>query len=118
MAFEEVNEDNVYTCVGHPLRRDIENIVNWMMNDDFTTAYNNIMNLKNAKGLALEDILSEVHTYVHRIDFPIHVRIQLLTKMADLEYRLASGTNEKIQLSSLISAFQNARELVVQEGTS
>lgn len=43
MAFDEVNEDNVYTCVGHPLRKDIENIVKWMLNDDFTTAYNSIL---------------------------------------------------------------------------
>lgn len=30
-------------------------------------------------------------------------------------YRLASGTSEKIQLSSLIAAFQVARDLVVME---
>ena len=30
-------------------------------------------------------------------------------------YRLASGTSEKIQLSSLISAFQAARDLIVAE---
>lgn len=43
MAFDEVTEDNVYTCVGHPLRRDIENIVNWVLNENFTTAYNSIL---------------------------------------------------------------------------
>ena len=39
MAFDEVNEDAVYTCVGHPLRSDIRNIVHWMLNDNFQTAY-------------------------------------------------------------------------------
>ncbi len=43
MAYDEVNEDNVYTCVGHPLRREIENIINWMLNEDFTKAYNSIL---------------------------------------------------------------------------
>ena len=66
MAFDEVTEDNVYTCVGHPLRKDIQNIVNWMLNENFTVAYNNIQQLKMAKGLALQDILTEVHVYVHR----------------------------------------------------
>ena len=109
MAYEEVTEDNVYTCVGHPLRSDIENIVTWMLNENFKKAYNSIltkaknqyptffengplwsltiyfknvftviecvhflndgldiMNLKSAKGLALQDILTEVHHYVHR----------------------------------------------------
>ena len=43
MAYDSVTEDNVYLCVGHPLRRDIENIVNWMLNDNFTDAYNSIL---------------------------------------------------------------------------
>ncbi|XP_046561286.1 replication factor C subunit 5-like [Haliotis rubra] len=115
MAYEEVNEDNVYTCVGHPLRRDIENIVNWVLNENFTAAYNNISHLKVAKGLALQDILTEVHQYVHLVDLPIHVRVYLLEKLADIEYRLASGTSEKIQLSSMIAAFQTARDLLVSE---
>ncbi|KAL5015973.1 hypothetical protein ScPMuIL_005562 [Solemya velum] len=115
MAFDEVTEDHVYTCVGHPLRRDIENIVNWILNDSFTVSYNNITKLKTAKGLALQDILTEVHQYVHRIDLPIHVKIHLLEKMADVEYRLSAGTSEKIQLSSMISAFQLARDLIAKE---
>lgn len=115
MAYESVNEDNVYTCVGHPLRKDIENIVYWILNENFTTSYKNIMELKSAKGLALQDILTQIHLYVHRIDLPVHIKIHLLEKMAETEYRLASGTSEKIQLSSMISAFQVARDLVVQE---
>ncbi|XP_071110985.1 replication factor C subunit 5-like [Haliotis cracherodii] len=115
MAYEEVTEDNVYTCVGHPLRRDIENIVNWVLNESFTSAYNNISHLKVAKGLALQDILTEVHQYVHLVDLPIHVRVHLLEKLADIEYRLASGTSEKIQLSSMIAAFQTARDLLVSQ---
>merc|ERR1712050_34370 len=115
MAFDKVDEDNIYMCVGHPLRKDIENIINWMLNESFSSAYNHIVKLKTVKGLALNDILTEVHKYVHRIDFPIHIRVVLLEKMADIEERLASGTSEKIQLSSLIAAFQVAREGVVAE---
>jgi len=115
MASSEVSEVSVYTCVGHPLRKDIEAMVDWVLNENFTTAYKNIQQLKVAKGLALEDILADVHAYVHRIDFPLHVRIQLLEKMADTEYRLASGTSEKIQLGAFISTFQKARDLVAKE---
>ncbi|KAK2187441.1 hypothetical protein NP493_165g03019 [Ridgeia piscesae] len=89
MAYDNVTEDNVYLCVGHPLRKDIENIVNWMLSNDFKTCYN--------------------------IDFPSHIRIELLDKMSDIEYRLSSGTSEKLQLSSLIAAFQVARNMVLQE---
>lgn len=43
MAYPEVNEDSVYSCVGQPLRSDIANIVKWMLNEDFRTAYQSIL---------------------------------------------------------------------------
>ena len=45
MAYDEVTEDSVYLCVGHPPRRDIENIVKWMLNDHFSVAYSSILYL-------------------------------------------------------------------------
>ena len=50
MAFGDVTEDNVYTCTGQPLRSDITNIVNWALNEDFSTAFSNILQLKTEKG--------------------------------------------------------------------
>lgn len=86
MAFDVINEDNVYLCVGHPLRKDINAIVDWLLNKDFLAAQKGpvfskwsvfrficktfpflaICELKIRKGLALQDILSDVHQYVHR----------------------------------------------------
>lgn len=42
MAYGKVTEDTVYTCTGHPLRSDIANILDWALNEDFTTAYKRI----------------------------------------------------------------------------
>lgn len=39
MAHEEVNEETVYTCTGQPLPNDIAKIVEWMLNENFSTAY-------------------------------------------------------------------------------
>jgi hypothetical protein len=38
-----VNEENIYTCTGKPQRNDITNIVNWMLNEDYKTAYQSIL---------------------------------------------------------------------------
>lgn len=115
MAYGKVTEDNVYTCVGHPLKSDIVNIVKWLLNENFTSTYKKISELKLAKGLALHDILTEVHLYVHRIEFPSDILVHLLIKMSDIERRLVSGTSEDIQLSSLIAAFQPAREISTED---
>ncbi|XP_059405560.1 replication factor C subunit 5 [Carassius carassius] len=116
MAYGKVTEEMVYTCTGHPLRSDIANILDWALNKDFTTAYNQILQLKTLKGLALHDILTEVHLLIHRVDFPPSIRMGLLIKLANIEYHLASGTSEKIQLSSMVGAFQAVRDIVVSDG--
>ncbi|CAL1615733.1 unnamed protein product [Knipowitschia caucasica] len=115
MAYGKVSEDTVYTCTGHPLRSDIANILDWSLNQNFSTAYNQILQLKTLKGLALHDILTEVHMLIHRVDFSPSIRMGLLIKLADIEHRLASGTNEKIQLSSMVAAFQAVRDIVTSE---
>ncbi|KAK9885095.1 hypothetical protein WA026_009318 [Henosepilachna vigintioctopunctata] len=111
LAYKDVTEDNVYSCVGHPLKKDIENIIKWLLNETFETSYKNIKTLKVLKGLALQDILTEVHRYIHRIEFPYEAIVPLLTKLAEIEYRLASGTNENIQLTALISSFQSVKNI-------
>jgi replication factor C subunit 3/5 len=118
MAYDIVNEENVHWCTGHPQYSDIANIMTWMLNDDFTTAVKSIAELKELRGVALQDILTEVHLFVHKIDFPQHIRIIILNKIAEVEYRLASGTSEKIQLSSLVAAFQTARNMIGKDHRS
>ena len=50
MAFDEVSEYTVYRCTGHPQKQDIASVVNWALNDDFSTAYKNINELKTSEG--------------------------------------------------------------------
>ncbi|XP_059052011.1 replication factor C subunit 5 [Achroia grisella] len=119
LAYRDVTEDNVYTCVGHPLRSDINNILSWLLNEnDFATCFKNIQEVKIAKGLALGDILTEIHTIVQRMKLPPEVLVSLLIKMADSEVRLASGCSEKIELAALIAGFQTARDTVKVDTTS
>ena len=46
MSFEEVNEDNVYTCVGQPLSSDIRACLQWMLNEEIKVAVEKINELK------------------------------------------------------------------------
>lgn len=107
-----LNEEQFYLCTGAPLPADIQQITNWMLTDDLTSAFDKIFQLKTLKGLALTDIITQIHKFIERIDFPEDVRIYLLQELATLEYRLALGTNEKLQLGTLVAIFYNARNMV------
>ncbi|XP_059617806.1 replication factor C subunit 5 [Phlebotomus argentipes] len=117
MAFKSVTEENVYTCVGHPQKEDIKHITTWLLNEpDFADTVRNIQNLKTLKGLALQDIITEIHGYVHRMELPPRVLCVILIKLAEIEERLAIGCNENPQLSALVSLFHTTRDLVTIEG--
>lgn len=107
---DEVNEDTVYTSVGYPTKADITNILRWLLNEPMESSYKQIQEVKIDKGLALTDILTEVALLVHRLEIPESMLVELVLKMSDIEYRLAAGTSEKIQLSALIAAFYTARD--------
>ncbi|KAF9396522.1 Subunit of heteropentameric Replication factor C (RF-C) [Mortierella sp. AD011] len=114
-GYEVVDEDAVYNCTGNPHPADIETIVNSMLTEDFTTAYSNISYLKTIKGMALQDILTEVYNYLELVDMPSNSRVYLLDKMADVEYKLSTGANEKLQLTSLVGSFKIGAELMQKQ---
>jgi replication factor C subunit 3/5 len=58
--------------------------------------------------------VTEVHLFVQRLELPQEIRIELLIKLAELEQRLLGGASEKIQLGSLISAFQITRDMITE----
>ncbi|XP_026477035.1 replication factor C subunit 5-like [Ctenocephalides felis] len=116
MAFDVVNEENVYTCVGHPIPNDISHIVRWLLNEKhFKETYNNIQEIKSAKGLALNDILTEIHRFIKRVELPNQVLGEILIDLSEIEMRLEMGASENVQLSALISTFMVARNKVIPD---
>ena len=49
------------------------------------------------------------------VDFPTSVQIVILERLAEIEFRIARGSSEKLQLSALVAAFQSARNLPTPE---
>ncbi|PON73211.1 Replication factor C subunit [Parasponia andersonii] len=113
MASQKITEEEVYLCTGNPLPSDIEKISYWLLNLSFAESFKEISNMTGTKGLALVDIVREVVMFVLKIQMPSNVRVQLINDLADIEYRLSFGCNDKLQLGSLIAAFTQARSSIV-----
>lgn len=113
MASKKITEEEVYLCTGNPLPKDIEQISYWLLNESFAESFKQISNMKGRKGLALVDIVREVTMFVFKIKMPSDARVQLINDLADIEYRLSFGCNDKLQLGSLIASFTKARVSLV-----
>lgn len=112
MSYDVVDEDSVYQCCGAPLPREIDTIVDSLLNDDFAICYNKLKTMMTEQGYALVDVLREVHLRTVDMDLPADVLGFLFEQLADVEHRLAHATSEKLQLSAMIGAYQRVRERI------
>ncbi|KZP01428.1 P-loop containing nucleoside triphosphate hydrolase protein [Calocera viscosa TUFC12733] len=110
-AYERVDETAIYNCTGNPHPSDIETIVNSMMNDEFSTSYQKVSQMKTEKGLALQDLIAGAYEYLESLELPPQTRVYLLDHLATTEHRLSTGGNEKVQLTALLGAIKNGVEL-------
>jgi replication factor C subunit 3/5 len=110
MSFGKVDAANVYTCTGAPHPTDVDTILGYLLQEDFVQAFNHCWDLMSAKGLAVQDVVTELHTYVVEIDAAQPMaKASLVASLSDLEARLAVGTSDKIQLGGLVGLFQASR---------
>ncbi|KAJ6685383.1 REPLICATION FACTOR C / DNA polymerase III GAMMA-TAU SUBUNIT [Salix purpurea] len=88
-------------------------ITHWLLNESFAESYKRISEIKTRKGLALVDIVREVTMFVFKIKMQSDIRVPLINDLADIEYRLSFGCNDKLQLGSLIASFTKTRSALV-----
>ena len=108
-----IDANSVYATTGQPRPEDIEAIAGVLLNSNFKEAVAKVAAIKQERGLALADIVRLLVEYVFRLHMPQLARANLVSDMADVEYRLAYVTHERLQLMALVGAFANAREAIV-----
>lgn len=100
----------MYTCTGKPQPEDIERILKALLADDFATGFAHVKEISTQHGLALIDVVSELHAYVLQLDCPDKLmQMQMIVWLAESEARLSAGTNEKVQLAAVVGAFHAFR---------
>lgn len=108
-----VTEASAYACAGKPLPSEIEACAGWLLNEPLAEAFARIAELQLHNGVALVDVLQQLHPFVFRIGMPPRVRVELVSKLGAIEHRLAHGTSERLQLGALCGAFAEAKEGIV-----
>ena len=116
LSHDSVDAPAVYSCTGQPQPHEIEAIVSAMLNDTFQGALSRLTRLQTERGVALSDVITETHSLVLKIDIPDRIKARLVEQLSDIEWALSGGASEKLQLSGLVGAFQEARDSVAKEG--
>jgi replication factor C subunit 3/5 len=111
MSSKVVDEKSVYLTSGAPLPQDMKTILDLLLNHSFQAAYDQIVAMCTLKGYALADVLEDLTIMITALDFPPQILAGILDGMSNVEHRLASGTDEKLQTASLVGVFVKTRQL-------
>ncbi|TGZ60749.1 hypothetical protein CRM22_008355 [Opisthorchis felineus] len=114
MSAPKIDESSVYACVAYPSPAEIRSLTDSMLNEPIHSAFKNMLATKNLKGIALQDILTELHPLVMKINFPDSVRCDLIIALAELEHRMSVGSSERLQLAALVASFARAKSSLEQ----
>ena len=77
--------------------------------EDFQTALSTFSKIKTEKSLALDDIIRDLHKCVMETRFEEQMKMYIVQRLSEIEFRLAQGINEKAQTASVVGAFIEIR---------
>ena len=95
--------------LGQPTPADTDAIFRSLMEEDFSTALSSVWSRLQDRGVALQDVLTELHHLVLALEAKPLPKASLVASLADAEERLSVGTSERLQLAGLVGLFQLAR---------
>eukprot|EP00831_Metopus_contortus_P080994 TRINITY_DN8414_c0_g1_i2.p2 TRINITY_DN8414_c0_g1~~TRINITY_DN8414_c0_g1_i2.p2 ORF type:complete len:144 (+),score=35.59 TRINITY_DN8414_c0_g1_i2:174-605(+) len=111
---KEITLESIYHAAGKPSPDTIKEIYSFLLEKNYNEIVNLITRLKKEKGLAVEDIIKEIHRRVVSTQFPISMKARLIEEMSEIEHKLSLGGLEKIQVGALAAVFVSARILSKQ----
>ncbi len=95
----------IHQITGSVTAEETRELIALSLGGQFVDARNFLTNMLVNKGLSGEDILKAIHREVYSLDFPEKRKIDLIDHIGEVEFRLVQGSNERIQLDSLLARF-------------
>ena len=103
---DEITIETVREHATIPLRRDVESMISLALAGDFFAARDRLYALFTDRGAAGEEILRALHSYLPDIPdnvLPPRDKVRLVEYLADVDFRLAEGAGDRIQLEAVLA---------------
>jgi len=116
---ELITSEIVHDCIASPQPSDIALVRDTLLGtSDVSSILTTLQTLKNQKGLALADLLSALSEELAELEVPSQTRVEWLRGLAEVEYRLAGGGSESVQMGGMVGVVRQGVELMDKTGMS
>jgi len=104
-AIGEITAERLYETVAQARPEDIRKMLKTVVGGNFKDARKMLFDMYINQGLSGEDLVKGIYKQVFEIVIDEEFRRELITKIAEYEFRLDQGGSPEIQLEALLSHF-------------
>jgi len=101
----KVDEKAVYEVSAAARPEEVRQMLELALEGKFEEARNKLYDLLINQGLAGEDILDQIHRETFNLKVPEPVKVKLIDKVGEFDFRLTEGASERIQLEAVLAHF-------------
>ena len=98
----------VYSVTGKASPSDVQKMMNTAISGDFLGAKKQLRDMLQKYGIAGVDIIRQIHREIFRLDIPEPMKIKLASITGEVDFRLVEGSDEEVQLSTLLARLVEA----------
>ena len=101
---EVVDEETVFAITATARPEEVEAMVDQAIAGDFTAARATLETLLTDRGLAGGDVIDQLHRSAWEFDLPEMATVRLLERLGEVDYRITTGANERLQLEAMLAS--------------
>jgi replication factor C small subunit len=102
-----VDADSVFESTENIRPSEIQELLRTALGGNFTAARSKLDDLIARHGLSGEDIIAGIHRAVFDLGVSEDAKVKLVDRVGEAEFRMISGSSERIQLEALLAHFVN-----------
>jgi replication factor C small subunit len=105
MLDKNVNMDAIYKTTATAKPEEVIELIKLALSGDFMKAKAKLDYLLIEQGLSGEDIIGQIYRAMLDMTIPDRLKVDLIDRIGEVDFRMAEGANERIQLEALIAHF-------------
>jgi len=104
-AKKEITPDVVYQAVAAARPDEVKEALELALDGNYSGARERLDTLQITYGLAGEDVIRQMHRSVRDLEISDIVKVQMIEKLAEADFRLSEGANSRIQIEAVVANF-------------
>jgi replication factor C small subunit len=105
MLDKTVNMDAIYKTTATAKPEEVIELIKLSLEGNFMKARAKLDYLLIEQGLSGEDIIGQIFRAMLDMTIPDRLKVDLIDRIGEVDFRMAEGANERIQLEALIAHF-------------